>query len=110
MATPFKYPTVAHLLDDVRQEAGLHDFGDDGFREGLAMLLHSVECEAQLSADVAARLIEQFKRRLRNRLEVEEWYRVHLETAQIKVGRPTSITGLPRTGTTALANILSLDE
>ena len=105
----FNYPALADLLEDVRQEVGLDDFGDDRFREGLAMLLQSVEQEAKLDGGAARRFLDQAKRRLRNRLEVEDWYRRNPQIHQVKVGRPTSITGLPRTGTTALANILSLD-
>jgi hypothetical protein len=110
MISPTHYPLLGNILDDVRQQSGLDDFGDDSFREGLGRLLHSLAHEAQLDGAAARKVIEQIKRRLTNRLEVEEWYRVHPETNQVVIGRPTSITGLPRTGTTALTNILSLDE
>ena len=110
MTAAFPYPSIDSLLAEVQQSTGLEDFGEDSFREGLVRLLDGLRHEAQLEAPAARRIIDQIKRRLTNRLEVEEWYRLHPETAQVKIGRPTSITGLPRTGTTALTNILSLDD
>ncbi len=104
------YPSIDELLDDASQVAGEVDFGDDSFREGLSMLLASAEHDAQLDADAATRLVDVIKRRLKNRLHVETWYRQHPETSAVDVGRATSITGLPRTGTTALTNMLSLDD
>ena len=50
-----------------------------------------------------------FSRRLVNRLEVEACYRDHPEVDRLSVRGPVDINGLPRTGTTALANMLSLD-
>ena len=44
-----------------------------------------------------------------NRLEVEAWYASHPEIDDLPVLGPVDINGLPRTGTTALANMLSLD-
>lgn len=109
MTSPNHFPPIDRLLAEVRQERGLDSFGDDSFREGLGRLLHSLAHEARLDAAAARRIDAQVRRRLTNRLEVEEWYRLHPETAQVVIGRPTSITGLPRTGTTALTNMLSLD-
>jgi len=106
----FKFPDLERLLNDVQQEAGLNDFGDASFREGLAKLLDSVAREAHLNDTAATQLLTTIKRRLTNRLEIEEWYRRHPEIHQLEIQRPLSISGLPRTGTTALANILSQDE
>ena len=44
-----------------------------------------------------------------NRLEVESWYAEHPEIEDLTVRGPIDVNGLPRTGTTALANMLSLD-
>jgi hypothetical protein len=49
------------------------------------------------------------QRRLVNRLQIEEWYRTHPDVESVHVGPPVSITGLARTGTTALANMMSRD-
>ena len=110
MTSTFQYPEVHSLLAELRQSTGLDDFGEESFREGLTRLLDGLQNEAQLDDPAAHRVMDQIKRRLTNRLEVEDWYRRHPETAQVSIGRPTSITGLPRTGTTALTNLLSLDD
>ena len=45
-----------------------------------------------------------------NRLEVEAWYaRPSRRSLELPVRGPVDINGLPRTGTTALANMMSLD-
>ncbi len=54
-------------------------------------------------------MVDDLRRRLVNRLEVEAWYADHPEIDELPVLGPVDINGLPRTGTTALANMLSLD-
>lgn len=106
----FIYPTAESLLQEAAQSTGLHDFGDLSFKPGLEILLNRVASEARQAEPAARNLLGTIKRRLTSRLEVEDWYRVHPDVAQVKVGASVSITGLPRTGTTALTNILSLDD
>ena len=73
------------------------------------MLLESLERDADLSPATDAGVIGDLRRRLVNRLEVEAWYRDHPEIEELPVRGPVDINGLPRTGTTALANMMSLD-
>ena len=73
------------------------------------MLLDSLERDGDLSPAADAGVIGDFRRRLVNRLEVEAWYRDHPEIEELPVRGPVDINGLPRTGTTALANMMSLD-
>ena len=54
-------------------------------------------------------MLGDFRRRLVNRLEVEAWYEAHPEVEDVAIRGPVDISGLPRTGTTALADMLSLD-
>ena len=56
-----------------------------------------------------SRVIGDLRRRLVNRLEVEAWYVEHPEVDDVAISGPIDINGLPRTGTTALADMLSLD-
>ena len=104
-----RYPTADELIASAAQERGLQDFGPGDFREGLARLLDSLERDGDLDPAADARVIDDFRRRLVNRLEVEAWYRDHPEIDQLPVSGPVDINGLPRTGTTALANMMSLD-
>ena len=90
-------------------EAGLADFGPGDFREGLGVLLESLERDGDLDPATDVGVVGDLRRRLVNRLEVEAWYVEHPEVDDVPVRGPVDINGLPRTGTTALANMLSLD-
>jgi hypothetical protein len=103
------YPTTDALLAEVAEQAGLSDFGPGDFREGLEVLLASLAADAALSAASAKAVTSDVRRRLVNRLEVEQWYTDHPEIEDLPVRGPVDINGLPRTGTTALASMLSLD-
>jgi hypothetical protein len=104
-----RYPSADQLLDEAAGQAGLSDFGPGDFRDGLAVLLDSLERDGDLSPDADAAVVGDFRRRLVNRLEAEAWYGTHPESGDVPVHGPVDITGLPRTGTTALADMLSLD-
>jgi Sulfotransferase family len=104
-----RYPTGAELLAEATAEAGLSDFGPGDFREGLDVLLDSLEHDGDLSPTTDDAVVGAFRRRLVNRLEVEAWYADHPEIDDLPVRGPVDINGLPRTGTTALANMMSLD-
>jgi hypothetical protein len=104
-----RYPTGDVLLAEATEEAGLSDFGPGDFRAGLDVLLDSLEHDGDLDPAADAGVVGAFRRRLVNRLEVEAWYRDHPEIEELTVRGPVDINGLPRTGTTALANMMSLD-
>src|SRR5262245_28288289 len=104
-----RYPSVDQLLDEAAAQAGLADFGEGDFRDGLAVLLDSLERDGDLHPDADAAVIDDFRRRLVNRLGVEAWYAEHPDVDDVSVRGPVDINGLPRTGTTALADMLSLD-
>jgi hypothetical protein len=104
-----RYPTVDQLLGEAAAQVDRPDFGNGDFREGLAVLLESLERDGDLHPDAATAVIGDFRRRLVNRLEVEAWYADHPEVDDVAVRGPIDINGLPRTGTTALADMLSLD-
>jgi len=103
------YPSLAELLDQARSATGLSDFGEGHFREGLAHLLASLERDARMTPSDRAGALEVIHRRLVNRLKVEEHYRQHPGIAREQVAGPAIVMGLPRTGSTALGNMLSLD-
>jgi hypothetical protein len=104
-----RYPPAEQLMEDALAESGLSDFGPGDFREGLAVLLHSLEHDGDLDPATDAAVAGDLRRRLVNRLEVEHWYAEHPEIDDVRVRGPVDINGLPRTGTTALADMLSLD-
>jgi hypothetical protein len=106
---PGRSPDVAALLADAQATTGLDDFGPGDFRAGLEVFLDSLVVDADLSPDTDADVLADLRRRLVNRLEVEAWYADHPEIDDLPVLGPVDINGLPRTGTTALGNMLSLD-
>ena len=104
-----RYPTSDSLMAEATLATGLTDFGPGDFREGLEVLLESLTRDANLDPSTDAAVIGRFRDRLVNRLEVEAWLHEHPAIEQLPVRGPIDIIGLPRTGTTALANMMSLD-
>jgi hypothetical protein len=100
---------LGDLLVAACARTGLHDYGDDAFREPLAVLLDAFERDANLSAlgrISARRLVLQL---LANRLRIEDLFRRHPEIDEERIEQPIIIAGLPRTGTTHLHNLISQD-
>jgi hypothetical protein len=105
-----RYPSAEELLDEAVGESGLTDFGPGDFRDGLGVLLDSLERDGHLHPGAVEAVLDDFRRRLVNRLEVEAWYEAHLDVESVGIRGPVDVNGLPRTGTTALADMLSLDR
>ncbi len=97
------------LLEAARAQAGLEDFGDPRFRLGLAVLLETYETTANLSPAGRKRTRRRLVQLLATRLRVEEAWKRHPEVRAIPLRRPVYLTGLPRTGTSALFNLLGAD-
>jgi hypothetical protein len=97
------------LLEDARQETGLEDFGPAPMRDGLERLLASLHDEADLTAPGEGILGLRLRTLLGNRLRIEQAYREHPEIETEEVDGPIFVVGLPRTGTTALSNLLACD-
>jgi hypothetical protein len=100
---------VESVLSTARDETGLSDFGDPTFRDGLEVLAGSLEREARLSDIGRLAYCGQVVGYLRERLRIEDWYRRHPEIDAQEIRAPILVTGLPRTGTTALSNLLAED-
>lgn len=88
---------------------GLDDFGDTGFREPLERFLASGADEGRLNAIGSAALEGMALGNLVNRLRVIDWHAQHPDARNTPVERPIFLIGLPRTGTTALSHLLSVD-
>src|ERR1700733_14287506 len=102
-------PTTDQLIEEVVAAEGLSDFGGDSFYDALTVFLDSCTRDARLADEAVESVAAVVRRRLANRLQIEQCYREHPEIADSPVSGPVWITGLPRTGSTALANVLSLD-
>ncbi len=97
------------LLDIARAETGLADFGDDSFHEGLEVLVRALRTEAHLNAIGEQVLRGRIIDYLKQRLQVEDWYRRHPEIDDEPIERPLIGISLPRTGSTALSVLLAQD-
>jgi hypothetical protein len=97
------------IADEARQRTGLSDFGGDAFWEPYRIFVAALEQEAQLHT--LGRLIvrDDLLNWLQNRLEMTEWRNRHPEIGEQAVARPIFITGLPRTGTSILHELLARD-
>ncbi|WP_019927851.1 sulfotransferase [Nocardia sp. BMG111209] len=96
------------LLTEARSRTGLDDFGDDSYREGLERLLRALRTEAKLNATGTAFLHRMLLEQLSQRLQVEDWYRRHPEIEDESITALIGL-GLPRTGSTALSQLLGAD-
>jgi hypothetical protein len=92
-----------------RASAGLEDFGQDSFREGLEILVSSADAEARFNSVGRAAFDGQVVGFLVARLQVEDWYRRHPEIDEQEIKAPLIGLGLPRTGSTALGFLLAED-
>lgn len=104
-----RYPSADALLADAVEETGLTDFGPGDFREGLEVLLDSLAHDADLAPSTDDAVLGELRRRLANRLRIEAWYVAHPGLSALDVRGPVDVMGLPRTGTTVVGNVLSLD-
>jgi hypothetical protein len=92
------------------ERTGLEDFGDDSFREGLAILVRALVEEARLNARGEGFVYHRIALHLAQRLQVEDTYRRHPEIDDVAVEAPLFGIGLPRTGSTALSFLLAQDS
>lgn len=103
--------TVEDLHASATKLMGLDDFGvdDDNYREALGVLLESYQREADLTP-LGSKMNRFFLRgALAARLLSQAGWRQHPEHADVVIERPIFVTGLPRTGTTALHRLLGAD-
>lgn len=101
--------SIDELHDAATRATGLTDFGDDDYREPLGVLLESYRTDAELTP-LGSKMFRYFlKGALIARLLSEASWRANPEYADIEVTRPIFVTGLPRTGTTALHRLLTAD-
>ena len=100
---------VDGLVGAACQRGGSDDFGADTWREGLDVLVWSLNTEAALNELGVGAMTDQIVGYLVNRLEVERWYAGHPEIDDQAVVAPLLGLGLPRTGSTALSYLLAQD-
>jgi len=91
------------------ESTGLDDFGDPAYRAGLRLLLESLDENRNLSAGGRAIFQGQIVNTLATRLRSEQRLKRHTEAEDVVIRRPLIITGLVRTGSTALHYLMGQD-
>ncbi|MEU4693437.1 sulfotransferase [Actinoplanes sp. NPDC023714] len=99
--------TVEDLHASATRMTGLDDFGDPGYVDGLATLLSAYGNEAALTPAGSKQTRMLLRNVLVSRLLSEAAWRQY--PAKGPIERPIFVTGLPRTGTTALHRLLAAD-
>jgi Sulfotransferase family len=101
--------TAEDLHASATKITGLEDFGADDYRDGLAVLLEAYAREAALTP-LGRKVKRSFLRgALVARLLSEAAWQSWPGYAAVRIERPIFVTGLPRTGTTALHRLLAAD-
>jgi hypothetical protein len=97
------------LEQEARETTGLDDFGDGSHREGLERLVDALNTEGELTEIGEITLHVRLVMLLSSRLRVEQTYRDHPSIDSEEVEGPVFVIGLPRTGTTALSQLVAAD-
>jgi hypothetical protein len=101
--------TTERLVTRACERAGLDDFGGDSWREGLTLLVQTVDSAPGVSEGGRDYVYGQFVDALWNRLRVVDYLKQHPEVAAERIERPLVILGLPRTGTSLASYLLDQD-
>lgn len=103
--------TVDDLHASASRAVGLEDFGDGGdrHREALGVLLDSLHSDAGLTPAGSKYWRSVLKGALVARLLSEAGFAAGAVQTEVEIARPVVVTGLPRTGTTALHRLLGAD-
>lgn len=107
LSTPMDFHSLCNLAE---RKTGLHDFGDPFFEEGLKVLLISIRDDARLhffGKFITRMIILNY---LTQRLLFYNAQKISPETFKSKLQAPFIVTGIPRSGTTFLHRMLSLDS
>lgn len=113
MATEVRTRADLGTYDDIAAAAvrttGLSEFGGTEHEEGLRILVEDLRTTAGLTPLGNYQQRAQVKSALVGRLLAEHGFATHPEHARVPIERPVFVTGLPRTGTTALHRLLTAD-
>jgi len=102
-------PRLGDLVTRACERAGLDDFGGDSWREGLTLLVDTVESTPGVSQGGREFVYGKFVDALWNRLRIVDYRKHHPEVADEHVDSPLVVLGLPRTGTSLASYLLDQD-
>lgn len=96
------------ILAEAQQKTGLDDYGSDDFLPGLNALLQTYAGNDFTAAGQGASR-SRVLNLLIARLNIEAAWKRQPEVLGLEIKKPMFLTGMPRTGTSALLNLLSND-
>ena len=97
-------------MEAAMQQSGLSDFGEMDFVERLSLLMQQMDSDAGLSPMGRMLNFGYCVRNLEQRLRFVDLLKQHPEIDQVNIQRPIVIAGLPRSGTTHMLNLISVDK
>jgi len=107
---PAKFVNAADRLHDVvAARVGSSDFGGADYRWGLRILLQSIDADAHFNAVGREQAWRRLVEMLSGRVRAVRAMAANPGFARTAIVRPVVITGIPRTGTTALHKLLAVD-
>jgi hypothetical protein len=96
------------LMQDAASRSGSDDFGPGDFREGLGVLIEAYQ-RAGLHEAGAKTTYKRLRDLLTNRVAIQRTLQARPEIRDRTLRSPVYLTGLPRTGTSALFSLLGSD-
>ena len=98
------------LLEAATRATGLDDWGDNDFREPLALLIRSLREHGNLNTAGLRALADRLLQTLCQRLRVIDDRKKNPDIAAQTIEQPIFVTGNGRSGTTLLHNLLSHND
>lgn len=102
--------SVSSVQRAAEAQTGLAAYEDPGYLERMGILLSAMDADSELSAFGRQNNFNIFARYAAQRSRLEHLYLKHPEIEQIEIKQPIIIAGLPRSGTTHLLNLISVDQ
>jgi len=97
------------MIATATRREGLADFGEDYWREPFCVLIDALDKQASLSLFGRVATRDLLISALRTRLQIEATYARHPEIDDEVIDAPVIVTGLPRSGTSILFEVLAVD-
>lgn len=109
-APPKRFETAFDRLHDiVAAQVGLTEFGGGDYRTGLRVLLQSIDYDPILTEEGRALVWRHLIETLTSRVRAFHSMAQLPEHERQVIHKPVVITGIPRTGTTALHKLMAVD-
>jgi hypothetical protein len=101
--------SMQRLMDGAQLETSLSDFGEPDFKEGLSMLLKSLSEDVRFSDFGRRAFHSRIHMHLCNRLRLADDRKRFPGIAEERIEKPIFITGLPRSGSSFLLEVMAQD-